>query len=58
MSLETDQVVGGMIMWVPSLMMYLVAIGIVFFVWTQKSEASQRAAEERTDALAAAEAGD
>ncbi|MEZ4501413.1 MAG: cytochrome c oxidase assembly protein [Dehalococcoidia bacterium] len=58
MSLATDQVVGGMIMWVPSLMMYLIAIGIVFFVWTQKSEASQREADARRDALATAEAGD
>ena len=58
MSLASDQVVGGMIMWVPSLMMYLLAIGVVFFVWTQKSEASQRATEARQDAIAAAEAGD
>jgi len=41
-----DQELGGMLMWVPSQMMFLVAVGLVFAVWAHKSEQRQRAEDE------------
>ena len=49
-----DQELGGLLMWVPSQMMFLLAVGAVFAVWAHKSEVSQRAEDEAR--LAAAEA--
>lgn len=57
LSLEGDQVVGGLVMWAPSQMMHLVAIAIVFFVWAGKSEREQQA-RERLQLAASNAAGD
>ena len=38
-----DQELGGTLMWVPSQMMFLIAVGLVFAVWAHKSEQRQRA---------------
>ena len=41
-----DQELGGTLMWVPSQMMFLIAVGLVFAVWAHKSEQRQRAEDE------------
>lgn len=41
-SLVDDESIGGLIMWVPSQMMHLVAMAIVFGVWAHKSEQQQQ----------------
>ena len=41
-----DQGLGGTLMWVPSQMMFLIAIGLVFAVWAHKSEQRQCAEDE------------
>ena len=38
-----DQELGGLLMWVPSQMMFLLALGLVFVVWARESERRQRA---------------
>ena len=48
-----DQQLGGLIMWVPSVMMHLVTMGIIFAIWAQKSEQRQREEEAARDAAAA-----
>ena len=48
-SLATDQLIGGMIMWVPSQMMYLLSMAAVFFVWMHHAEVAQRASEALAD---------
>ena len=50
-----DQELGGLLMWVPSQMMFLLAIGVVFGVWAQKSEERQRAEDEARLAAQAAQ---
>ena len=50
-----DQEIGGLIMWVPGQMMFLIAAGIVFAVWAHKAEQRQQA--EEAERLAAAQAG-
>lgn len=45
-----DQELGGVLMWVPSQMMHLLAMAAVFFVWAHKSEQAQRAQEAAADA--------
>lgn len=50
LSRERDQAIAGTIMWMPSQMMYLLAMAAVFFVWAHKSEPEQRAIEARQDA--------
>lgn len=45
LGLLDDQVTGGLIMWVPSQMMHLSAIAVVFFVWANKSEREERERE-------------
>ncbi|HJM90179.1 MAG TPA: cytochrome c oxidase assembly protein [Dehalococcoidia bacterium] len=55
MSLLTDQALGGMLMWAPSQMMHLAGIGIIFFIWANRSEEETRREEEAARALAAAE---
>lgn len=37
-----DQEIGGLIMWVPSQMMFLLSAGIVFAVWAHKAEKRQQ----------------
>ena len=49
-----DQELGGILMWVPSQMMFLLAVGLVFAVWARKSEERQRALDDAR--LAAAQA--
>ena len=49
-----DQELGGLLMWVPSQMMFLLALGAVFAVWAQKSEERQRI--EDAERLAATQA--
>ena len=44
-SLE-DQQIGGLIMWVPSQMMFLFAAAAVFRVWAYKAEERQRAEDD------------
>ena len=52
-----DQQIGGLIMWVPSQMMFLLAGGAVFGVWAYKAEQRQRVEDdERLAAARAAEA--
>jgi cytochrome c oxidase assembly factor CtaG len=50
-----DQEIGGLIMWVPGQMMFIIAAGIVFAVWAHKAEQRQQA--EDAERLAAARAG-
>ena len=40
-----DQEIGGLIMWVPGQMMFLLAAGAVFAVWAHKAEQRQQAEE-------------
>jgi len=57
LSARDDQVLGGLIMWVPGGMLLLGAMGIVFAIWAYKSEQAQRALEaERARERAAAAA--
>jgi putative membrane protein len=44
-----DQQLAGLLMWVPSVMMHLLAMGVVFAVWAQKSEQRQREIEVARD---------
>jgi putative membrane protein len=37
-----DQQLGGLIMWVGSGLFYLIATGVVFFVWASREEAANR----------------
>jgi putative membrane protein len=57
MSLLTDQAFGGMLMWAPSQMMHLAAIGILFFIWAIRSEEEAQIREDEARAIAAAEDG-
>jgi len=43
LSLETDQQLGGLILWVPGDMMSIVAAGIVMVMWYQREEGQHRA---------------
>jgi putative membrane protein len=45
-----DQQLAGLLMWVPSVMMHLVAMGIVFAVWARKAEQRQRDLDAARDA--------
>ena len=49
-----DQEIGGLIMWVPGQMMFLLAAGAVFAVWAHKAEQRQQA--EEAERLAATQA--
>jgi len=51
LSPATDQQLGGLIMWVPGNIIYIVVVSIVFIRWMQQQEAKQRAEEARRDAL-------
>ncbi len=46
LSASDDQALGGLIMWIPSLMMVLAVMGVIFAVWARKAEQQQRALEE------------
>lgn len=43
--LLADQQLGGVIMWAPSQMMFVIAMAVVFFVWAAASERDQQAAD-------------
>lgn len=45
-----DQQLGGLLMWIPGGLLYLLAAGVVFAVWAQQSERRQRALEAAQDA--------
>ena len=45
-SAHTDQQLGGVIMWVPGGMAFLITLMVVFLVWAAKEEASARATVE------------
>ena len=51
-----DQEIGGLIMWVPSQMMFLLAAGVVFAVWAHKAEQRQQAEDDARLAAAKASA--
>ena len=43
----SDQQAAGLIMWVPSEVMTIIAMAIVFFFWVRRSERAQRKADAR-----------
>ena len=45
----TDQQLGGLIMWVPGNMVYIVIMSVLFIRWMQKQEAKQREQEALAD---------
>lgn len=45
LSAATDQQLGGLIMWIPGNLMYLMIVSILFIRWMQKQDAKQRAEE-------------
>lgn len=50
-----DQGIAGLLMWVPSQVMHLIAITIVFFMWADRSEREQRALDDERMQLAVVE---
>ena len=51
LSPATDQQLGGLIMWVPGNIIYIIVASILFIRWMQQQEAKQRAEEARQDAV-------
>ncbi len=51
LSAATDQQLGGLIMWVPVNLAYIVIVSIIFIRWMQRQEAKQVAEEAELDAL-------
>ena len=49
LSAATDQQLGGLIMWVPGNIIYIIIVSIIFIRWMQKQEATQRAEEAKRD---------
>ena len=49
LSPATDQQLGGLIMWVPGNIIYIVIVSILFIRWMQQQEARQRAEEAEED---------
>jgi len=49
LSAATDQQLGGLIMWVPGNIIYIIIVSILFIRWMQKQEATQRAKEAKRD---------
>ena len=49
LSAATDQQLGGLIMWVPGNIIYIIIVSILFIRWMQKQEATQRAEEAKRD---------
>jgi len=45
----TDQQLGGLIMWVPGNIVYIIIVSILFIRWMQQQEAKQRAKEAQED---------
>lgn len=50
LSAATDQQLGGLIMWVPVNIAYIVVVSIIFIRWMQKQEAKQMQEEAELDA--------
>ena len=50
LSPATDQQLGGLIMWVPGNIVYIIVVSILFIRWMQQQEARQRAKEAEQDA--------
>jgi len=44
-SAATDQQLGGLIMWIPGNIFYIIIVSVLFIRWMQKQEAKQRASE-------------
>jgi len=51
LSAATDQQLGGLIMWVPGNIIYIIIVSILFIRWMLQQEAKQRAEEARQDAV-------
>ena len=51
LSAATDQQLGGLIMWIPSNLMYIVLMSGLFIRWMQRQDEKQRAEEARQDEL-------
>lgn len=49
LSPATDQQLGGLIMWVPGNIIYIIIVSILFIRWMQKQEATQRTEEAKQD---------
>jgi len=49
LSAATDQQLGGLIMWVPGNIIYIIIVSIIFIRWMQKQETTQRAEEAKRD---------
>lgn len=49
LSAAVDQQLGGLIMWIPGNIFYIVIISILFIQWMQKQDAKQRASEADLD---------
>ncbi len=50
LSIADDQVIGGMIMWVPSQILMVIVAGIIFFIWYQKQHAKDLAEQAAFEA--------
>lgn len=51
LSAATDQQLGGLLMWIPTNLLYICMMSGLFIRWLQKLEEKQRAEEARQDAL-------
>lgn len=51
LSAATDQQLGGLLMWIPTNLLYICMMSGLFIRWLQKQEEKQRAEEARQDAL-------
>lgn len=49
LSAAVDQQLGGLIMWIPGNIFYIVIVSIIFIQWMQKQDAKQRASEASLD---------
>ncbi len=49
LSAAVDQQLGGLIMWIPGNIFYIVIVSILFIQWMQKQDAKQRASEADLD---------
>lgn len=53
-SVVDDQMLGGLIMWIPGNLVYVLVMSIAFYFWFEKQEAQQVALEEQQDRESAA----
>jgi cytochrome c oxidase assembly factor CtaG len=52
LSAAVDQQLGGLIMWIPGNIFYIMIVSILFIQWMQKQDAKQRASEASLDDVA------